>query len=52
MVGAVIVRDGEVLAEGWHHAPGMAHAEVAALEKIGGHAEGATMYVNLEPCRH
>lgn len=52
MVGAVIVRDGELLAEGWHHAPGMAHAEVAALEKIGGHAEGATMYVNLEPCRH
>lgn len=52
MVGAVIVRDGEVIAEGWHHAPGRAHGEVDALEKIGGRAPGATMYVNLEPCCH
>ena len=52
MVGAVIVRDGQVLAEGWHHAPGQAHAEVDALEKLGGRAPGATMYVNLEPCCH
>lgn len=52
MVGAVVVRDGAVLAEGWHHAPGQAHAEVDALEKIGGRAVGATMYVNLEPCCH
>lgn len=52
MVGAVIVRDGALLAEGWHHAPGQAHGEVDALEKVGGHAPGATMYVNLEPCCH
>lgn len=52
MVGAVVVRDGELLAEGWHHAPGQAHAEVDALEKLGGRAPGATMYVNLEPCCH
>ncbi len=52
MVGAVIVRDGVVLAEGWHRAPGMAHAEVDALQNLEGSAEGATMYVNLEPCRH
>ncbi len=52
MVGAVIVRDGEVIAEGWHHAPGQAHAEVDALEKLGGKAEGGTMYVTLEPCCH
>jgi len=52
MVGAVIVRDGEVLAEGWHHAPGQAHAEVDALSKVGGRAPGATIYVTLEPCCH
>jgi diaminohydroxyphosphoribosylaminopyrimidine deaminase/5-amino-6-(5-phosphoribosylamino)uracil reductase len=52
MVGAVIVRDGQVLAEGWHHAPGTAHGEVDALSKIGGRAPGATIYVTLEPCCH
>lgn len=52
MVGAVIVRDGRVLAEGWHHAPGLAHAEVDALSQVDGSAAGATMYVNLEPCCH
>ena len=52
MVGAVIVRDGQLLAEGWHHAPGQAHGEVDALSKLGGRAPGATMYVNLEPCCH
>ena len=52
MVGALIVRDGVVLAEGWHRAPGMAHAEVDALNQLSGKAEGATMYVNLEPCCH
>lgn len=52
MVGALIVRDGEVIAEGWHVAPGRDHAEVAALRKLGGRAEGATMVVNLEPCCH
>lgn len=52
MVGAVIVRDGRVLAEGWHRAPGLAHAEVDALTHLGGRARGATMFVNLEPCCH
>jgi diaminohydroxyphosphoribosylaminopyrimidine deaminase/5-amino-6-(5-phosphoribosylamino)uracil reductase len=52
MVGAVVVRDGVILAEGWHRAPGMAHAEVDAIQNLDGSAEGATMYVNLEPCRH
>ena len=52
MVGAVIARDGEVLAEGWHRAPGLAHAEVDALGRVTGSAEGATMFVNLEPCCH
>ena len=52
MVGCVIVRDGAILAEGWHHAVGQAHAEPDALAKIGYAAEGATLYVNLEPCCH
>ncbi len=52
MVGAVIVRDGAVLAEGWHHAPGQAHGERDALARIGWKAPGATLYVNLEPCCH
>ena len=52
MVGAVILRDGETLAEGWHRAPGTAHAELDALNQIGGQAKGATMVVNLEPCCH
>ncbi|MCB9741278.1 MAG: bifunctional diaminohydroxyphosphoribosylaminopyrimidine deaminase/5-amino-6-(5-phosphoribosylamino)uracil reductase RibD [Alphaproteobacteria bacterium] len=52
MVGAVVVRDGEVLAEGWHVAAGQDHAETAALRKLDFQAEGATLYVNLEPCCH
>lgn len=52
MVGAVIVRDGRVLAEGYHRRPGTAHAEVDALAKLGGRAPGATVYVTLEPCDH
>jgi diaminohydroxyphosphoribosylaminopyrimidine deaminase/5-amino-6-(5-phosphoribosylamino)uracil reductase len=52
MVGAVIVRDGVVLAEGWHQAPGTAHAELHALRRVEGSAVGSTMYVNLEPCCH
>jgi diaminohydroxyphosphoribosylaminopyrimidine deaminase / 5-amino-6-(5-phosphoribosylamino)uracil reductase len=51
VVGAVIVRDGVVVAEGWHQRPGGAHAEVAAL-RAAGDARGATVYVNLEPCSH
>jgi len=51
-VGAVIVRAGEVVAEGWHRRAGEQHAEAAALAKAGGLARGATLYVNLEPCCH
>lgn len=52
MVGAVVVRRGRVLAEGYHRRPGTAHAEVDALGKLGGRAPGATVYVSLEPCDH
>ena len=52
MVGAVVVRDGEVLGEGWHRGPGTPHAEVVALEAAGERARGATLYVTLEPCAH
>ncbi|WP_437571029.1 bifunctional diaminohydroxyphosphoribosylaminopyrimidine deaminase/5-amino-6-(5-phosphoribosylamino)uracil reductase RibD [Sorangium sp. So ce542] len=52
MVGSVIVRGGEALAEGFHERAGLAHAEVDALRKLAGRADGATLYVNLEPCCH
>lgn len=52
MVGAVIVRDGEIVAEGYHHAAGQPHGEIEALRALEGSAEGLTMYVNLEPCSH
>lgn len=51
-VGCVIVRDGEVVGEGWHVRPGEAHAEVNALAMAGSRAAGATVYVSLEPCAH
>jgi diaminohydroxyphosphoribosylaminopyrimidine deaminase / 5-amino-6-(5-phosphoribosylamino)uracil reductase len=51
VVGAVVVRDGRVIGEGWHERPGGTHAEVAALRNAGD-AAGATTYVNLEPCSH
>lgn len=52
LVGAVIVRDGLVVGEGWHARHGAAHAEVAALHAAGEAARGATVYVTLEPCHH
>jgi diaminohydroxyphosphoribosylaminopyrimidine deaminase / 5-amino-6-(5-phosphoribosylamino)uracil reductase len=52
LVGAVLVRDGEVVGEGWYAGRGTPHAEVAALAVAGGRAEGATLYVSLEPCSH
>ena len=52
VVGAVLVRDGEVVGEGWHERKGEAHAEVTALAAAGDRARGATLYVTLEPCTH
>lgn len=52
MVGAVLVRDGEVVGEGFHVRAGEPHAEVLALVAAGERARGATLYVNLEPCGH
>lgn len=50
--GAVVVRDGRVVGEGFHHRAGDAHAEIEALAQAGSDAKGATIYVSLEPCRH
>jgi len=52
MVGAVVVRDGVVVGEGFHARYGEAHAEVVALKAAGDRAQGSTMYVTLEPCNH
>lgn len=52
MVGAVVVKDGEIVGKGWHKFYGGPHAEVYALEEAGAKAEGATIYVTLEPCSH
>ena len=51
-VGAVLVRDGRVVGEGFTRPPGGPHAEVVALEQAGEAARGATLYVSLEPCCH
>lgn len=52
LVGAVLVRDGQVVGEGWHAEHGGPHAEVGALREAQERAEGATLYVTLEPCAH
>src|ERR1700676_4617272 len=52
LVGAVLVRDGRAVGEGWHQRYGQAHAEVNALAAAGEAARGATLYVTLEPCCH
>lgn len=51
-VGAVVVRDGEIVGEGWHERFGGPHAEVMALGAAGPKARGATLFVTLEPCCH
>jgi len=52
MVGAVLVRGGRVVGEGFHTYDGVKHAEILALERAGKRARGATLYINLEPCCH
>jgi diaminohydroxyphosphoribosylaminopyrimidine deaminase/5-amino-6-(5-phosphoribosylamino)uracil reductase len=52
LVGAVVVRDGRLVGEGWHQRYGEAHAEINALAAAGDAARGATLYVTLEPCCH
>jgi diaminohydroxyphosphoribosylaminopyrimidine deaminase / 5-amino-6-(5-phosphoribosylamino)uracil reductase len=52
MVGAVVLRDGQVIAEGIHGEYGQEHAEAVALRQLNGRAAGATMVVSLEPCAH
>ena len=51
-VGCVIVRDGEILGQGFHHAAGQPHAEIMALRDAGDDVAGACVYVTLEPCCH
>ena len=51
-VGAVIVRNGRVIGEGFHRRAGSPHAEIEALRRVNGTARGTTMYVTLEPCSH
>lgn len=52
LVGSVIVKKGQIISEGFHPGAGHPHAEVFALQGAGEQAEGATVYVNLEPCNH
>lgn len=52
LVGAVVVREGKIVAEGWHRKAGTPHAEIHALNMAGELARGATLYVTLEPCSH
>jgi len=52
LVGAVVVKGGKIVAEGYHARYGGPHAEAVALERAGKAAEGADLYVNLEPCAH
>ncbi len=51
-VGCVIVKNEQIIGQGFHAYPGMEHAEINALDSVNGSAEGATVYVTLEPCSH
>ena len=52
MVGALVVRNGRIVGRGYHRGPGQPHAEILALTQAGRRANGATLYVTLEPCCH
>ena len=52
MVGAVLVRKGDVVGRGFHTYAALHHAETIALQQAGPRARGATLYLNLEPCSH
>ncbi len=52
MVGAVLVKEGRAIGEGFHAQAGGPHAEILALSRAGEQAKGATLYINLEPCSH
>jgi diaminohydroxyphosphoribosylaminopyrimidine deaminase / 5-amino-6-(5-phosphoribosylamino)uracil reductase len=52
MVGALVVKNGRIVGRGFHHGPGQPHAEILALNQAGSRANGATLYVSLEPCCH
>jgi diaminohydroxyphosphoribosylaminopyrimidine deaminase / 5-amino-6-(5-phosphoribosylamino)uracil reductase len=52
LVGSIVVKDGKIIGEGFHPGAGQPHAEVFALKDAGEEAQGATVYVNLEPCNH
>lgn len=52
MVGALVVKQGKIIGQGFHLRPGLPHAEVLALRQAGSRAQGATLYVTLEPCCH
>ncbi|MCP4116746.1 MAG: bifunctional diaminohydroxyphosphoribosylaminopyrimidine deaminase/5-amino-6-(5-phosphoribosylamino)uracil reductase RibD [Desulfobacteraceae bacterium] len=52
IVGAVVVKDGAIVGQGWHHGPGLPHAEVEAINDAGDLARGSDIYVTLEPCNH
>jgi diaminohydroxyphosphoribosylaminopyrimidine deaminase / 5-amino-6-(5-phosphoribosylamino)uracil reductase len=52
MVGAVMVKDGRVIAEGYHRRPGTPHAEMLTIMEAGENARSSTLYINLEPCCH
>ncbi len=52
LVGAVVVKNGQLVAEGYHKGPGRPHAEAEALKRAGAEARGAVLYVTLEPCVH
>ena len=52
MVGAVLVREGRIVGEGWHREPGTPHAEVHAIRDASSNARGSSLYLNLEPCSH